>query len=110
MSSAARWDKGAQFSPIPTPYVAIDRTGPIAGTEMGQYGPFRAVRCQFLDERERTEARSVYARAQMIRVAASAQTDRQIWTSGTKAFGVVGPVAGRTVTNARRVGRVGWGG
>ena len=27
----------------------------------------------------------------------------QIWTSGTKAFGVVGPVAGRTVTNARPI-------
>ena len=42
---------------------------------MVQYGPFRALRCQFLDERERTEARSVYARAQMIRVVPSAQTD-----------------------------------
>ena len=28
-----------------------------AGTEMGQCGPFRALRCQFLDERERTEGR-----------------------------------------------------
>ena len=27
----------------------------------------------------------------------------QIWTSGTKTFGVVGPVTGRTVTNARRI-------
>ena len=33
--------------------------GPIAGTALGQYGPFRALRCPFLDERERIEARSV---------------------------------------------------
>jgi hypothetical protein len=52
-------------------------TGPIAGTEMGRYGPFRALGCQILDERERTEARSVYARAQIIRVVASAQIDRR---------------------------------
>jgi hypothetical protein len=43
---------------------------------MCHYGPFRALRCQFLDERERTEAQSVYACAQMIRVVASAQIDR----------------------------------
>ena len=43
---------------------------------MGHYGPFRALRCQFLDERERTEARSVDTCGQMIPVVASAQTDR----------------------------------
>ena len=42
---------------------------------MVQYGPFCALRCQFLDERERTEARSVWRAAQMIRVVPSAQTD-----------------------------------
>ena len=66
-----------QFSAILTRLFPMDRGGPIVGTEIGQCGPFRALRCRFLDERERTEARSVYACAQMIRVVASAQTDRQ---------------------------------
>ena len=42
-----------------------------AGTEVGSYGPLRALRCQFLDARERTEARSVYARSQTFGVAST---------------------------------------
>ena len=66
---------------------------PPLATEMGQYGLFRALRYKFFDERARIEARSVYSRAQMIRVVAWAQTDRQIWRQEPtiNRFGRAGP-------------------
>jgi hypothetical protein len=42
----------------------------------GQYGPLRAPRWRSLDERERTEARSVCARAQTFRLVVSRRTER----------------------------------
>jgi hypothetical protein len=45
---------------------------------MGHCGPFPVLRCQFLDQRERTEARTVYALAQTIRVVVSTRAERQL--------------------------------